>query len=409
MSAVQRLFSIVGLILISSVVWSVEHSGVVVNTSGRANVRYGPTTQARVITTLPANSEVLVIGPVEGREGWYAVAFPRQGHAWAHESILQATDDPNWFKVTREGANVRSDSRINAELVTQLALDELVEFKGRKVGNWLAIHPIGAKAYMYKSVLKLGSDVANALQENALRNDVNERRWQVAKLRYEYYRGIFSNDNNKALSLDWIGLDEELDIIIDEHPTIRTQLLSKRLKENIAKVVRAAASYQQSHSIRPLVDPEFTLPQSILVRVQPTPTPTPQPQNPVSETPQQPTDSNTQNPTPSQETVAAISDTQLVQVEDTTAAPVATGVQQQMIGWIEQRDDPGVGSTIALLNNNGDVIGFVKAAPGSSFDLADFFWREVTVMGQGEPATVTISGTTTEIVVITATNVRLAQ
>ena len=48
--------------------------------------------------------------------------------------------------------------------------------QGRKVGNWLAIHPSGAKAYMYKSVLKMGSGVMDRLEEQRLLNDENERR-----------------------------------------------------------------------------------------------------------------------------------------------------------------------------------------------------------------------------------------
>ena len=79
-----------------------------------------------------------------------------------------------------------------------------------------------------------------------------------------------------------------------------------------------------------------------------------------------------------------------------------------MVGWIEQQDDPGVGSTIALLDNNGGVIGFVKAAAGSSFNPADFYCREVPG-GHQPPATVTIGGASKDIAVITATSVRLAQ
>ena len=258
-----------------------EQSGVAVNTSGRGNVRYGPTTEARVITTLAKDTEVIVYEAVEGRAGWYAVAFPRQGHAWAHEKVLEATDDPNWFIVKRDGANVRSDSRISAELVTQLALGELVEFKGRKVGSWLAIHPRGAKAYMYKSVLRLTPDVERAIDERALRDDETEKRWQISKLRYEHYRGIFAQDSKKSLSLDWVGLDEELSYIVAQHPTIRTQLLAKRLQDNIGKVVRAAASYQQSHSIRPLADPEFKLPETtgvVRIAAPPVVKPTPKPE-----------------------------------------------------------------------------------------------------------------------------------
>lgn len=401
--------------------YAMEQAGVVVTTSGRGNVRYGPSTEARVITTLDNNTEILVYGAAEGRDGWYTVAFPRAGHAWVHESVVQATDDPDWYRVTRDGANVRSDSRINADLVTQLALGELVEFKGRRVGSWLAIHPSGARAYMYRSVLNLGPDIVTALEASSLRNNENERRWQLAKMRYEYYRKIFADDTTRALRLNWQGLGEELQQVIAEHPTVRTRLLAQRLQDNIARVISAANRYQQDHGLRPLADPVFELPQPVVAARPPTPTqPAPTQPQPTQPTPAQPqptqpqpaqpvqpqpvtTEADEPSPAAAAETVEAIADTSLEAVE----APVSSG-QPTLVGWIEQRDDPGVGSSFALIDANGEVAAFIKPAAGVDFNLSDFFWRRIEVRGESREATVTINGVPRALWVVEASSVRLA-
>ncbi|TVR43521.1 MAG: hypothetical protein EA402_09470 [Planctomycetota bacterium] len=416
------LGSLIGWYGGSSPLHGSEPGGVTVTTSGRANVRYGPSLEARVITTLDAGAEVQVFGPAEGREGWYTIGFPRAGHAWVHDSVVQVTDDERWLRVTRDGANVRSDSRISADLVTQLSYGELVEYKGRQVGNWLAIHPPGARAYVFRSVLNLSPEAAQALEQRSLLNDANQRRWQLARLRYEHYRQIFTTDQARSLRLDWAGLNGELAAVATDHPTVRTRLLAQRLQGSIKPVVSASSRYQRDHGLRPLPDPEFRLPQPVVAQLPAAPPRQPEaapPHQPEAAATRQPEAAAPRQPEPSQapeaerrpeapvseaEAVAVIADTRLEEME---AAPVVAGAPQ-LIGWIEQRDDPGVGSSFALIDGQGEVAAFIKPVPGSDFRLSDFFWRRVELRGSSTPTTVTIGGTRREILVVEATSVRLA-
>ena len=133
------------------------------------NVRYGPSTSALVIITLRPGNQVQLLGPAEGRAGWYEIAFPEDGGAWMHSKVLQPTGNPKEWIVTVDGASVRSDSRINAELVAQLRRGTVVRqhgfddasgnFKGIAVGKWLKVYPTGATAFVYQSVI--GLDAAN--------------------------------------------------------------------------------------------------------------------------------------------------------------------------------------------------------------------------------------------------------
>jgi uncharacterized protein YraI len=84
------------------------------------NIRFGPSTQAPVVVTLPRGTMVTVLGPVAGQPGWYRIRFPRQGGAWMHERNLQLLEDGRHIKVMADSSRVRNDSRINAELVAQV-------------------------------------------------------------------------------------------------------------------------------------------------------------------------------------------------------------------------------------------------------------------------------------------------
>ncbi|TVR17082.1 MAG: SH3 domain-containing protein [Planctomycetota bacterium] len=401
-----------------------EQQGVAVETVGRANVRYGPSTQARVITTLEPGSEVVVYGPAMGREGWYTVAFPRQGHAWAHSSVLRETEHEGWYRVIRDGANVRSDSRITADLVTQLSHGELVEFKGRRVGEWLAIHPGAARAYMYHTVLDMSPQVIRAIDERALRDDATQRRWQIATQRYEYYRETFSRNQQRALRLNWQGLSDEFQAVVDGHPTVRTRLQANRLRESIAPVVRAANRHQEQHNLRPLVDPEFRVPEPSTVatlppaqpeRQDPPPATVQQPRQP---TPPPPTEDDStattqqppqpQDPQPEPEAppaeVEELAQTALEQLESPPPQPGSS----HPIGWLEQRDDPGIGTSFALLDSQGELAAFIRPSEDLTMNLSEFYWRRVEVQGDVEQVTLSIGGRERQVAVITATQVRLA-
>jgi hypothetical protein len=372
----------------------------------RGNVRYGPSLKATVITTLESGTQVQVFGAVPGRDGWYQIRFPRQGHAWAHSKVLQATDDPKAFKVIVDGARVRADSRINADLVTELAFGEIVESKGRKVGNWLAIYPPNAVAYVYHSVLGIGPDVERRIEEVARALDEQQLAWEVAQARYRHYRKAYQANADQALGHDWSGLDAELARITgDEGYNIRARLTAQKLREGIVQVASASRVHLAKSGLDPVADPDFAGQIRAAAMKQANAAAQPAPTRPVSTgtptaapaTPATPADTSSQPATPVAGGGASIEG-----IDDPDSVLAAPG-GGMLAGFMEQGDDPGVGSTFVLYDGSGAVIAYCKATPGSGINLSEYYWRMVEV--QGSTDVQNVGGK--DLVVVTVESIRL--
>ena len=131
------------LVLMASVLTLASAQGYQAEMAVRGRVRFGPSTKAPTVTTLTPGTKVTILRPAEGVQGWYEVQFPRQGHAWVHKKVLAPTADSRRFRVIVDKANVRDDSRINANLVTQLALNEEVEWVGREIDGTFLGRKVG--------------------------------------------------------------------------------------------------------------------------------------------------------------------------------------------------------------------------------------------------------------------------
>ena len=57
--------------------------------SKKGNVRFGPSTQAKVVATMDVGAPVEVLGIAQGLPEWYVVRFPREGSAWIHQKVIQ--------------------------------------------------------------------------------------------------------------------------------------------------------------------------------------------------------------------------------------------------------------------------------------------------------------------------------
>lgn len=376
----------------------------------RGNVRFGPTTAVKnVAVTLNPGDTVAALGVVPGKAEWIKIRFPRAGRAWVHGRNLAPTSDPKRFRCTIDGANVRSDSRVNADLVGQLAKDEIVEWTGGKVGEWRAIYPANALAFVHESVLALDAGKRRLLLDLAEGQSRAGRQWRSVKFRYEHYREIYNQDQRLALRLAWKRLAEDVAMVVAEHPSIRTRLVAQKLQRDIAGIVAAATSYQEREGIVPLPDPEMPKPVATPIPAPapastPTPTPTPPPPPAVAD----PASAVTA-PAASGDPAPAVDSGAVELVEDPVSPPAPTPAtvapddgQTGLTGFVEQADDPGVGTTDVLIDGAGTVLAYLDAK-GAGIALSEYYWRFVRV--HGSQRAVEVDGRT--VTVITVAKIRL--
>jgi uncharacterized protein YgiM (DUF1202 family) len=318
----------------------------------RGNVRYGPSLNANPITTLSPGTKVEAFGPVAGHPDWYEIRFPREGMAWVNSTYLTCTGDDRIYRVSRDGATVRSDSRKDAELVTQLVLGEEVETTGKTVGEWLSVYPANARAYMHASVLALAGAPGAAVTENVARNEELERYWNETKDIYKDYRDKWQADARRAMELDWKNLASRLRKVVDEHPRISVQLNAKKLLGAIEQVVLTQGQQGTgtevvlTHHRPPPVDPGVK-PPVVDPGVKP----------PVVDPEIKPLD------------------------VDPRHLYELTEPEGYIKGWVTQVDDHGIGTNHALMDGESHIVCYLTVAPEAGVTLSDFFWRRVGVKG----------------------------
>jgi len=362
----------------------------VIEVVGRGNVRFAPTTDSRVITTLSPGDVVDSLGRDPRNPEWFAIRFPEKGHGWMHRKVLAPTTGEKTFRVVVDGARVRADSRVTADMIAELAVDETVRWTGKKVGGWLSVHPPEAIAYMHHSVLRLdGSDGRDgggssgrdipAISSGSPPVDRTQRLWEDARSTYQDYRRRFNDNARKALHLDWPALAERLDRISEEHREIRIRLQARKLRASIQRVVIASQRIRASG-----LDSETAVPAETARGPEPRPevrrdavasareeepatgiVATPEPRDPPPVVREEPA------PTPMR-----IDGAELAAVQEPDG---------YVRGWLEQRDDvAGVGANHVLIDEQGTVLAYVKVADGQAIDLAEYFWRRVGVKGAQE-------------------------
>ncbi|HEX3134163.1 MAG TPA: SH3 domain-containing protein, partial [Planctomycetota bacterium] len=218
--------------------------------SKKGNVRFGPSTQAKVVATLDAGAPVEVLGVAQGMPEWYVIRFPREGSAWIHQKVIKPDADGKKATVSEDRARVRDDSRQGGNIVAELAIGEQVEIKERaRNGDWVPIYPPSAVAYVHKSILNVPQQQQAALQQQgAVENKLDEV-WAEVQARYATYKEALDQNVEIAATLDWEYLDGQLAQVVDGHPSVRVQLAAKRLKDRIAPVVTAAVQVQRANKI----------------------------------------------------------------------------------------------------------------------------------------------------------------
>ncbi|GDY14878.1 hypothetical protein LBMAG53_37560 [Planctomycetota bacterium] len=342
------------------------------------NVRFGPDTKAKPVATLKAGSAVEVIGPAAGAPDWVVIRFPRQGKAWVHVKNLQAlqgtAEGTALWRVVGRGANVRDDATMGAALVAQLAVGEILEDQGQRVGDWIAVYPANAVAYTHKDNLRLPATVnlPKLAEEQRLQRDVADRLWAVVQSTYEDFRKAAQARPETALSKDWAGLKAQLEQVTAKHPDVQVRVAADAIKVRVTELVTAAEQYVKIKGTP--VGPIQPVPQPGEAPVAPTPA--------VAQAQQQATTAAAQLP---------------------AAAPVSAFAAE---GLIVQQEFSKLQVTYVVMSQDGQVKALLKSrAP--EVQLSEYIYRYAGVKGGSEPLTTEQTGLSATVPLIAVDEVVL--
>jgi SH3-like domain-containing protein len=352
-----------------------EHPQAVATTmSKKGNVRFGPSTQAKVVATLDAGAPVDVLGVAQGMPEWYVIRFPREGSAWIHQKVIKPDADGKKATVSEDRARVRDDSRQGGNIVAELAIGETVEIKERaRNGDWVPIYPPSAVAYVHKSILNVPQETVAKVGEQEQKQTKLDDVWAEVQARYAAYKEALDQNVEIAATLDWEYLDGQLAQVVDGHPSVRVQLAAKRLKDRIAPVVTAALQVQRANKITPVRE----VPGKPIVVANREPKIDPLPAKPDQP---KPTDPAPLKPAVDPLPKPAVDDLKKAGAQ-APAAPAGAFAAQ---GFLEERAVAAVGTSHVIIDKNGKICAFVKTKPGVDLQLSEFFWRLVGVKGDSQ-------------------------
>ncbi|MCK6488251.1 MAG: SH3 domain-containing protein [Planctomycetes bacterium] len=326
--------------------------------SQNGRVRYGPSKDARIVTTLRKGQTVDLLGKSKSPE-WWIVRFPAEAKVWMHAKVLLPIDGGKRWRVAEDGARARDDARVTAEIVTELSKGEIVEDRGLMVGDWRAVYPPDAVAYMHESVLSLPADLPKALAAAAERGDAAKTAWTQAQAKYAQFKTVLADNREAALQLDWLSLAALLDTVIAGHPDAEVKLAAQRLKEPVQTVVAAVDQVRVARGQAPLPKP-----------VDPPPTE-------VKATEVKATEVKAVEVKPTTPAGPQISDEQVRKLQEAAAQAAQFPAQ----GFMSQQGHPKVGVNDVLIDDDGKVVAFIKVKPGVELKLGEFYWRWVGVKG----------------------------
>ncbi len=305
------------------------------------NVRYGPSTQAKVVVTLSAGQEIELLGAAQVKD-WYVIRFPQAGKAWVHRKVLQSIDGGKRWQVTEDKARARDDATLGAVVVAELTKGDILDDKALTVGDWQAVTLPNAVAYLHRSVLALPSDLSGAVAANKEKQAAADAAWQAAQATYAAYYEAAKQDSAKALALDWAGLSARLGQIAGDHPDVAVRIAATRLKDGISTVNIASLAVHKANGTTP---PATTV-------------------DPLA---------------PKMLAVPATTDAAKPLAAPTLVVPAKTWVSE---GLLNQRSVAAQGSEYALLNGDGDVVALLKPKVGAEIAFSEYYWRWVGVRGE---------------------------
>lgn len=358
------------------------------------NVRFAPTTQSKVIVTLPSKSEVEILGPAKVA-GWYVIRFPREGNAWVHGKVLQAVDGGKRWRVTEDRARARDDSTLRSEIVAELNKGEILEDKGRINGDWRAVFLPNAVAYISGSVLDMPANLELAKKDAAAKAVEAVQTWGTAQAVYGSFYDQLKNNPQNALVLDWQGLAVQLDSVIRNHPDADVRVSAQRIKDGIVNVAAAAKNVQLAKGVTPTAGLEVEKPATTPGSTSATPAASitnpavakPVPTSGTSGDPLAPALLDVPGTTP---TPVAVTPPPLVtNLEPISPAeiakPVAPAIPVKNFaveGFVTQQNFEQVGVTEVLVDGDSNIVAFLKVQVGKDVQLSEYYWRWVGVKGE---------------------------
>lgn len=412
------------LFLLLAAVTAAE-DGVAMSLSVRGNVRFGPSLKAGVVTTLPAGSTVRVLRAAPGQDGWYEICFPAEGGAWIHAKTVALAEDGRRLKVIEDGARIRNDGKVTAELVTQVEAGTMLEWKGREINGawqgtrkdeWYQVHPHMAVAYVHKQVLNLAGGASEALATASAAATSEDRSWDEVRLTYNRYRKAMLKDPQAALALDWKALSERVSAVVERHPNVRTRLTAQQIKDGMAKMVWLAERHQREQGIQPKADiPALTGSdqEPVVAQVDPVVVkpPVKQPDVVVAPTPvekpvEKPVASPTEKPVAKPVEKPTVPEVVPAPAEKPPALPEIVDDGWLAKGLIDTRDIPGSPARFVVIDRQNQVCALLVVPPGSTVVLSEYHWRNVGVKGEAKTVEAEIDGQKRSLPLITVSDMR---
>lgn len=365
----------------------------------KAKVRFGPSLNSKEAAILEPGTDVEVLGVAKGLPDWYVVRFPRAGTAWVHTKVLQPLEDGKTFRVTEDRSRARDDATLRSNIVAELAKGEIVEAKGKKIGDWVAVYPPSAVAYVHNSVLTMPANAIQNMAKAQVQASHAEESWGKAKAYYSRYKHVLDEQNfNLAATLDWTNLHHLLAEVAKDHSDPAVKAEAQELDDKIAKVVMAAEKVQQEHGLTPSREipgePPIDLPKPAPTPVPalPGPNPVAPPANPVGQPPVTPVPGTPPvTPVPGTPEPPAKPAPEIAKVDTgdfknaAVAAPSAPKSQVFAVtGLINEQANAQLGTTHVIIDQDGKVKAYLKVKPGSAVQLSEFFWNNVGVIGESQ-------------------------
>ncbi len=309
-----------------------------------ANVRFGPSTSAKVVVTLKSGTQVEVFGPSKASADWYVVRFPKEGKVWVHTKNLKALDGGVRYQVTTDKTRARNDATLSADVVAELNTGDVVEDKGLVVGDWRAVNIPDAVAYVHKSLVNMPADAEKRMADRIAAAANADQVWQQALSTYAKFVETAKASPKAAIGLDWAGLAKQLDVVIADHASSATKIAAKRVRESISALIEPMTQ----------LAPQIGQPA------------------PVAPT----------NPTPTAPVANGGTSTAAPNIPPLPPIPPPSPYQAE--GLLVQDDSfmAKVGTRDVLMDSNGDVIAFIKAKDGVDLKLSEILNRYVGAKGE---------------------------
>jgi hypothetical protein len=350
--------------------------------TSNVNIRSGPHLQAKPYALLKAGDQVQVIGPASGAPDWLVVRFPEKGKAWVHRKNLTALPDGR-YKVIGRGANVRDDATLGANRIAELAVGEVLVGKGQVVGDWIAVYPANAVAYVKKDYVQLAGTVdlgAIAQAQKQQREDA-DRLWALVQSTYADFRTAAQARPETALSKDWTGLKAQLATVVATHPDVQVRVAAEAIAGKVSELIEAAKRFGAATGTP--VQPVAQVPTTTATTTTATTAP---PANGTGTTPAQ----------------APVAPAELIKTLP-VAAPVSPYAAE---GLVILQEFPKLGVTYVIMDQDQRVVGFLKSKDGS-IQLSEYNFRYVGVKGSTETAPREAHGLDRDPPVITVSEVVL--